>query len=557
MLKYYSLLFILLVGIPGLEAQDKAKFMISFKDKSGSVYSTATPSAFLTSRSINRRTKQSISIKTDDLPVNQWYIDSIAKTGVKILNRSKWLNAISIDTTGYPNAMTKILSYPFVVKSTPIGIKPASFSDLRKSKLSPDKNKFDNLESLVAISTPAGLNYGNSYNQVSMIGADCLHNNGYKGEGMVIAVLDAGFYKVDSLAAFDSLRANNQILGTRDFVDGGTSVYEDHSHGMMVLSTMGGNLPGELIGTAPKAKYWLLRSEDAIPENIIEEFDWVVAAEFADSVGADVINSSLGYFTFDDSTQDHTYADMNGKVALSSIGATRAARKGMAVVVSAGNSGPGCIGTPADADSVLTIGAVDASGTLAGFSSRGPSYDKRVKPNVAAQGKGSVVASTKSGTINANGTSFSSPISAGAVACLWQANPGKTNMQILKAVEKSATQYNSPDSMLGYGIPNMCVANMVLGGTDRSLFGQDKIIESYPNPFETTVHLTFYSLEGQTISIRLFDIRGRRITEETQRVNANSVNYFTIHDVENLESGMYILHVSGTGSNYYKKLIKN
>ncbi|MBI2270731.1 MAG: S8 family serine peptidase, partial [Bacteroidetes bacterium] len=424
-------------------------------------------------------------------------------------------------------------------------------------KLSPDKNKFEDFESLVAISTPAGLNYGNSYNQVSMIGADCLHSNGYKGEGMVIAVIDAGFYKVDSLAAFDSLRTNNQILGTRDFVDGGTSVYEDHSHGMMVLSTMGGNLPGELIGTAPKAKYWLLRSENAAPENIIEEFDWVVAAEFADSVGADVINSSLGYFTFDDSTQDHTYADMNGKVALSSIGANRAARKGMAVVVSAGNSGPGYIGSPADADSVLTIGAVDAGGTLAGFSSRGPSYDNRIKPNVAAQGKGSVVASTTSGTINANGTSFSSPISAGAVACLWQANPGKTNMQVLKAVEKSSTQYNSPDSLLGYGIPNMCVANMVLGGTDRSLLGQDKIIESFPNPFETSIQITFYSLEGQTISICLFDIRGRKITEETQRVNANSVNYFTIHDVENLESGMYILNISGTGSNYYKKLIKN
>jgi serine protease AprX len=555
-LKYFLLFFVFPATISVSEAQNKSEFMVRFSDKNGSLYSTSTPSAFLSARSINRRTKQSISIKEDDLPVNQWYIDSIAKSGVKILNVSKWLNAVSIDTTGFSKAISKISTYPFVIQVKPVGIKPISQNDAQKSKVnnSTYKNKFGTVETVTASHS---LNYGNSYNQATMIGADCLHNNGFKGQGMVIAVIDAGFFKADSLPAFDSLRINNQILGTYDFAKHGNNVYNEMYHGMMVLSTMGGNLPGQLIGTAPKAQYWLLRSEVAATENIIEEFDWAVAAEFADSVGADVINSSLGYDTFDDPSQNHTYADLNGKVAVSSIAATMAARKGMLVVVSAGNSGPATIGSPADADSILTIGAVDASGAYASFSSHGPSYDKRIKPNIMAQGKASIVASTNGGTTAASGTSFASPISAGALACLWQANPGKTNMQILGAVQKSGSNFNSPDSLMGYGIPNMCIANTLLGGVNPSLFEKDNIVFLNPNPFQNSIQLSFYSVSNQTIAIQLFDIRGRRITEKNEHVNANSVNYFTISGMESIDSGMYLLNILTAGGNCYKKLVKN
>ncbi|MCC6691312.1 MAG: S8 family serine peptidase [Bacteroidia bacterium] len=536
-------------------AQNKAEFMIRFSDKNGSPYSIANPSAFLSARSINRRAKQNIPIKEDDLPVNQSYIDSIIKTGVKLLNRSKWLNAVSIDTTGFPTALSKIISYPFVIGIKPLGIKPISLPDAQRSKTEGrNKNKFG---TLTTISTSPAYNYGGSLNQASMIGADCLHSLGYRGEGMVIAIIDAGFYKADSLQAFDSLRTNGQLLGTFDFANHGNNIYNEMSHGMMVLSTMGGNLPGQLIGTAPKAKYWLLRSEVAATENIIEEFNWASAAEFADSVGADVINSSLGYLTFDDPSQNQTYADMNGKVALSSIAATVAARKGMVVVVSAGNSGPGTIGSPADADSILAIGAVDENGALAGFSSHGPSYDKRVKPNTMAQGQHSVVASAGGGITLANGTSFASPITAGAVTCLWQANPNKTNMQILDAVQKSAGQYTNPDSLMGYGIPNMCVANMVLGGQDFSSFQNDLVLATYPNPFDNIIHLTFYSSQVQSITFCMFDMCGRLVSENNMRVNTNSLNYFTINDIEQLAKGMYVLRVSSTYNNFYYKLIKN
>ncbi len=529
--------------------------MIQFSDRNNSLYSTSTPSQYLSPRAINRRTNQGISIKINDLPVNQWYIDSVASTGVKILNVSKWLNAISIDTTGKPNALAKILTFSFVVQAKPIGIKAVVEIDAQKTKA--PTNHYNKFEDYVVISTPPSLNYGSSFNQVSMIGADCLHNNGYKGEGMIISVIDAGFYKADSLLAFDSLRTKNSILGTRNFVNNTKSVYQTHSHGMMVLSTMGGNLPGQLIGTAPNAKYWLLQSEDAATENIIEEFNWVAAAELSDSVGADVINSSLGYDTFDDPSQNHTYADLNGKVAMSSIGATIAADKGIIVVVSAGNSGPGKIGAPADADSILTIGAVDASGALASFSSRGPSFDKRIKPNVAAQGQGSIVAATGGGIAGANGTSFSSPITAGAVACLWQANPGKTNMQIIKAVEKSGTQFTSPDSLLGYGIPNMCTANLLLGGYELTQFKKDNVIIAYPNPFETNINISFYSMNKQTVEICLFDISGRKVSEKTLDVNTNSVNYFTLENVKDLGSGVYILNIATQSGSIYKKLVKN
>jgi serine protease AprX len=541
---------------PGFKAQDTARFVITFSDRKGSPYSVGNPSAYLSARAILRRTNQGISIKLNDLPVNPSYIDSVAKTGVKILTHSKWLNAVSIDTTGHPNAMNKILALPFVTGSKNVGRE--KWDSLAEGKPRHKRNKFGSPGSLPNFSAS---DFGSSFNQATMIGDDCLQNQGYRGEGMVIAVLDGGFYMANVLPAFDSLWKNKQILGTHDFSNQGANVFDSIAvHGMEVLSAMGGYLNGQLIGTAPKASFWLLRSEVVNSEYIIEEFNWASAAEFADSVGADIISSSLGYTTFDNPAQNQTYAQMNGRTAMSSIAAVTAAEKGILVAVAAGNDGGDSwqyIGSPADADSILTVGAVEANGTYAAFSSTGPASDGRIKPTIAAQGVNSIIASTAGGITAGSGTSFATPIAAGTAACLWQANPGKTNMQVIDAIIQSANQYSKPDSLLGYGIPNMCKANLLLSGMAPALFQADNIILSYPNPFQSLVHITFYSLSTQSLTVQLFDVSGRKISEMLQEVNANSINDFSMTGMENLEKGLYILRIAGPEETYFRKLIKN
>lgn len=554
-MRFIKHILILILGLQStIDAQNNARFVIEFTDKNGSSYNTSAPSAFLSAQAINRRNKQNITIKQNDLPVNKWYIDSVAKTGVKILNVSKWLNAIAIDTVGFPNALNKILSYPFVKSMLPVGIAIQNGnSSILKTKA---ENKFD-LETIDLASTD--LNYGNSLNQTNMIGADCLHNKGFKGEGMVIAVIDAGFFNADTLPVFDSLFMNNQILGTVDFANKGNNVFKENPHGMQVLSTMGGNLPGKLVGTAPKAKYWLLRSEVAATENKIEEFNLVAALEFADSVGVDMVNTSLGYNTFDNASQNYTYQDMDGKTAISTRGVTIAASKGIIVVSSAGNSGNSgwkYITAPADADSILTVGAVNANGNLASFSSRGPTFDKRLKPNVVAQGQSAIFASVSGGITSGNGTSFSSPIMAGAVACLWQAYPNKTNMEIIDAVQRSASNNLNPDTLLGYGIPNLCTADMLLSGIISSIPADDQLMKAYPNPFTNELNILLYSKKAQNITTQVYDVRGRKIIEQQHSATNNTVDKYKIYGTDGLDAGLYFLNIITPQAVYTQKIIK-
>jgi len=385
-----------------------------------------------------------------------------------------------------------------------------------------------------------------------------MHTQGYVGQGMVIAVLDAGFYKADSLPAFDSLRINNQILGCRDFVTGDTLVYEDYPHGMNVLSCMGGNIHGSLVGTAPKAKYWLLRTEDAWSETLQEEINWAVGAEFADSVGADVINSSLGYSNFDNPADSHTYADMDGNTTIISNAADFAVSKGIFVTTSAGNAGGPPwykITAPADADSVLTVGAVDSVGVLAGFSSRGPTFDGRIKPNVVARGYQAAFASASGGITQGNGTSFSSPITAGAVACLWQAHPTKTNMEILSAIEQSASQSSNPDSLVGYGIPNFCTASAILTGIEENN-NSINVFTLYPNPFINLITITCNNSQKQLVRVSLIDISGREVFVENKLLESNT-NTFTIKPETQLAKGLYILKIVSNSQSSSIKVIKD
>jgi len=389
-------LFFIIISFSSFAQQDSItyKYWVEFTDKYNSNFSVNNPELFLSQRAIERRVRQNIPIKIQDLPINNWYIDSIINLGFDVLNRSKWFNGIMLSTND--SNLVDNINFSFVKSTFSFGRWNRNKSNQRtNSKFENDFNKSD---------------YGDTYNQLQMLKGNILHNRNLKGEGKVIAVLDAGFSKANEMDAFKKLFDEDRILGSWDFVAQEESVFEDHSHGMMVLSTMGAENKGQIIGTSPNASFWLLRSEDGDTENLIEEYNWLCAAEFADSVGADIINSSLGYTTFDDVNQNHTYSDMDGRTAPVSIAANLASRKGMIVVNSAGNSGSSSwhyIGAPADADSILSVGAVDENRDFAWFSSYGPSIDGRIKPTVVAQGRNTIVATSDNGILAGNGTSFS------------------------------------------------------------------------------------------------------------------------------------------------------
>ena len=547
-------LFLVLTVVVSSAQVAPNKFFIGFTDKNGTPYSISNPQAFLTQRSIDRRTAQSIPVVENDLPVNPSYIQQVSALGVSILNPTKWLNGVTVyapDTS----VMGAIRALPFVMNvykcSGQYNVNPLPDEKFRMESeiaegVAPVLPKSGN--------TTSSYNYGQSYTQIHQVKGDVMHDQGYHGEGKVIAVLDAGFENADFLPAFDSLRANNQILGTKDFVLAGNNVYREYYHGMAVLSIMGGNVPGQLVGTAPKASYWLLRSEDANTENIIEEYNWVSAAEFADSVGADVINSSLGYTVFDDPKYDHTCADMNGHSTPCTIGANFAASKGIAVINSAGNSGGTtwtCMGAPADGDNVMAIAAVDASGVRAQFSSVGVDTAGRVKPNVAAMGVQTIVARPDGTISGGNGTSYSSPVIAGLVACLWQSKPGMTNFDVYYAMERSCNNFNNPDSLLGYGIPDFSNAMIILGIPKAT----QMFSELYPNPFNDHLTLTFFSRQDETVKLTMIDQTGRVLLDRTVTA-VQGQNTLTLGSLSGLSRGLYFLKVSGSGFTETKKIIK-
>ncbi|MCF6365298.1 MAG: S8 family serine peptidase [Bacteroidales bacterium] len=451
-----TLIFVscLLITLYGQYRVAPDTYVINFIDKDTSFYSVNKPSDFLSERAIKRRQKYNIPVTLQDMPVNKNYINKVKELGFEIYAVSKWMNCVIVYTEN-ANLLKKLNSLDFVTNS--------ERKNEKKKKNKQKKNKYIDIESIS--DKESVLDYGSGTNQIEMLNLHNLHNKGYMGQGIQIAVLDAGFYSVDSLAGFDSVRVAGQILGTKDFVERDGDVYDDATHGLSVLSTIAANLPGKLIGSAPKANYWLLRSEDERSEYLVEEYYWLSAAEYADSLGVDIIHSSLGYNDFDDESTSHTYEDMNGDIAISSIAADIASAKGILVVTSAGNEGSNSwkyITSPADADSVLTVGATKSNGKVSNFSSRGPSSDNRIKPDVMAQGTFAWVIGRYGGVYPSNGTSFSGPIIAGAVACLWQANPEFSNMEIIDALHKSSDRFTNPDADYGYGIPDFNKADLYL-----------------------------------------------------------------------------------------------
>jgi len=561
--KISFLLFVSILFSLNISAQF-TKYIVKFKDKTGTPFSINNPIQFLSAKAIARRAKQHIAVDETDLPVVPRYIDSVRLAGnIIILDQSKWLNQICIETTDSA-ALQKINSFSFVLKTQPVKRMGKRFNE-RDNFITRDKFN-ERINNITSVLSPAGnyYSYGNSFTQVHIHNGEYLHNKGFHGEGMLIAIIDAGFYHYKTLPAFDSVNLKSQVVETHDFVANETSVNEDNSHGMMCFSIIAANLPGQFVGTCPNADFLLYRSEDVSSESPVEEQYWIAAAERADSAGADVITTSLGYDLFDNPVFNYAYADMNGHTSMIAKAATIAARKGVIVLAAAGNEGDNSwhfITTPADADSILAVGAVNASGTPADFSSYGPSSDGRVKPDVASVGKGTVI-SDVSGTVSSgNGTSFATPNLAGLVTCLWQAFPEFSNMEIIKAVEQSSSIFNSPDNRIGYGIPDFKKAfddlqQQKILKNATSILGNNSI-KVYPNPFKDNFTVLIRPEQTSTGVFKLFDISGKLYFTKQVSFQKGIIAVINFDKIQPLQKGMYILKFSdGKSKESFKLMVQ-
>lgn len=545
-LKSFFLFFLLAFAGQSLFAQSSGQYWIGFTDKEDSPFSIDRPEEFLSPLSISKKALRGVAITESDLPPNPFYLDQIADIANAKCRESKWMNGCLVQIEN-PQLIEAIKALAFV----------REVRCVKKNDPSTSGGKSLNEDKLLK-----GFIYGDAEEQIDLHNGESLHFNGFDGKGMTIAVMDAGFNAVDIIASFRHLFTNGQLKGTYDFVADNDTVFHTSSHGREVLSTMTAIFHSETqdySGTAPAADYYLFRTEDTGSETPAEEFNWLLAAERADELGVDVINTSLGYYDFDDNEDDYLYEDMDGNTAVITIAADMAAAKGMLVVNAAGNEGNDPflhIIAPADADSVLTVGAVNNVGELAEFSSRGPSADGRVKPDVVAVGADTYLIGNTNLPYTGNGTSYASPIMAGLAACLWQSAPEKTNMEVYEAIVQSASQYATPDSLMGYGIPNFEIAYELLNGKRISSLSSDISVQVFPNPSAGELFLTWFSETESSMFLSIRDASGR-VTEEFEFTGTvGEYNGLVLDQFADLSAGMYFLSTRIGDKRKVSKVIK-
>lgn len=530
-----TIYFFLLLSSSLVFSQEDA--WLYFKDKPDAANFISTPLKMLSQRALDRRNRQNIVLDNKDVPLSNLYYNAIkTSSGISVLAKSKWLNALHI--RGTVTAINGLKTLAFVDKIV-FANRNLNTTGKPSTSLKPKK-----IQKSVAETTD--YLYGSSANQIQMLNGHLVHQKNYTAADKIIAVLDAGFPGVDTALPFQRLRSGNKILGGYDFVHRSASFYTGDNHGTLVLSTMGGYKENTLVGTAPDASYYLFITEDVDSETPLEESLWVEAAEKADSLGVDVINTSLGYFGFDNPNYSHSYSDMTGNSNFISKGANCAFSRGMIVVASAGNEGNTSephLGAPAEATEVIAVGAVTASKIKTGFSSIGPSFDGRVKPNVMAQGQNAVV-SNEMGTITtANGTSFAGPILAGMIASFWQAFPNKTNQEIRAMVYASADRFSSPNAQYGYGIPDF---NLAL--TQNEIVQNDLVF--YPNPSLDEIHFKLPTKYKNGV-LKIYTNLGQKVLE--QLISSADA----VISVSNLSNGIYFYTFDSEEFSNSGKIIKN
>lgn len=495
-------LFFLLVfsfGLTPIFAQQYFYF-VGFKDKPHYENIVYTPSLYLSQKAIERRTINKIPLNPNDVPPDSAYITALAKLPLYIYGQSRWFNGCMVLVSN-KNVQEQIKALPFVAAVTYLG--PANYlEESEESRELPLENQLLMLEQSFENKKlkEDSILVGKSKKQLALIGSDSLLKSNIGGEGVLIAVLDAGFLNMDKLIPFRHLFNHKRIIAAWDFVEHEEEVFEDDEHGLAVMSCLAAYQPGVIMGSAPNANYLLLRTENASSEYLYEEYLWAIAAEFADSCGADIINSSLGYTKHDDRSMGHKYSDLDGKTTVVTRAAEIAASKGILVVASAGNEGNNSwrqISAPADGENVIAVGAVDSYGGYVGFSSVGPSADKRMKPDLAAMGK-SITLINESGKIyEGNGTSYACPIVSGALAQLLQQAPQASSLKIRSAIELSCPNFLEPDKYLGAGIPDLLLASKMVTAID------DSLIDVRLSSDQKEILITLHSRSKQQVSFNL------------------------------------------------------
>ena len=537
MIRNLSMLLLLLVTINSYAQEDAWIYLI---DKPNVSTALANPITILTQKAIDRKQNHSVIIDERDVPVNETYISDLkTQSGITVLAKSKWFNAVHV--RGTETDINALIPLEYIDS---IDFANSILNSLSRSVTIQDKTAIENKN--------ATFIYGDTQNQVEMINADNLHVADYTGEGITIAVMDSGFPNVNTMGAFQRLRANGDLLNGYDFVNRNADVYANtaSSHGTRVLSTMAGFIQDEFVGTAPDASYYLFLTEETGSENPVEESYWVEAAERADSLGVDMINTSLGYRVFDNSNYDYSPADMNGQTAFITKGASIAVEKGILVVVSAGNSGATAwqtVGAPADSPDVLSIGGVDANGDYVSFSSQGGAAQVDYqKPDVVARAGNAFVIDENNSITQNNGTSFSGPILCGGIAALWQAIPNAKPTEVMDYVRQSASQFMSPDDLLGYGIPDLDLARSIALSLDENGIED---FSFYPNPVKSQLSLRIPSTLSE-VEVSIYNQLGQEVLNQLIVKDSKIIN------VSELTTGIYLLELQSETISKIFKFIK-
>jgi len=520
------------------------RYVVYFPDKAETNYSVERPLEFLSQKAIDRRVKVGFEITEEDFPVNQNYVDSLEKYNARPYYTSRWFNAaiVQVDVAIKDALLGKsfVSSIDYVAPGVEYVETPSEINTSYTSNAPATSTK-------------------TSDRQLNMLAADYMHQDGYTGKGLWIAVFDGGFAGANESSVFQDLFENDKIKDMEDFVSGGKDVFKYDDHGTQVLSCISGKYNTQIVGTAYDADISLyVTGDDAVYEDEfrIEEYNWVIAAEKADSSGVDIISSSLGYNTFEDSSMDYTTAQLDGQTAVVTKGAEMVSDRGVLVVNSAGNSGGDAwnlITFPADGKSVLAVGGVTSSKVRSNFSSFGPTADDRIKPDVAALATSTVVINGQGNIVTSNGTSFASPLIAGFAAGLWQAKPELTNMELKELIINSSSQANNPDNSLGFGIPNYNVAVGNILGLDDEVY---QVVRVYPNPVTgNKLKVKFDTSQfGESMTFDIYNSNGDLVVTDKKQI-WNSDNEIEL-DLTGLTKGIYILSI--ISPDYYKgiKLLK-
>lgn len=518
------LLCVPVLGFLAFPALAQEKYWVLFQDKGD--LTAYQPEDLLTEFARANRAKQGITLDMHDYPVHPAYLLSLEEQGVQPVHRSRWFNGVSAYLES--SQIGQLLQLPFVKAIQPVG-------------------RYQHVTG-VAVDCEDVAPIDTFTRQLAMLGLDEMHERGFTGKGVRVAVFDNGFSNAATMDAFTTIFSESRVLASRDYVEPGHNVFEpcDGScrHGTSVWSILAGDLPGRLRGASPGADFILLRTEDDNSETQQEEDNWVAAAEYADSLGAQVFTTSLGYLNFDNPNETYQASDLDGNTAIITRAGDMAASRGILVVNSGGNNGSRGLSAPADGDSILAVGSVDQCEEYSTFSSQGPTADGRIKPDLAAMGERTFLINSLGSVSRGNGTSFAAPLMAGLAACLFQAHPGASAREVYEALIRSADRYDNPDNLYGYGIPKGPIASSFLSSVSPKA-GESGVV--FPNPNPGTF---FVVLQGRdpdaSISIELYDLAGRRVHRETAEPGPLASSRFTIETA--LPTGLYLLQVADSKS---------